>query len=116
MAPQRRRCAQASVTLPSGREGRLRLLDRPAHLEGDADGPDAPKEESESMRVDVRVDGTLPLSEQDVFALACRVINMSAKRKRNRGCREPFKHLLTVGEICGLLHESKVVHASIDAD
>ena len=57
----------------------------------------------DSMRVDVRVDGSAPLSEQDVFALACRVINMSATKRRARGCREPFKHLRTVGEICHLL-------------
>ena len=92
------------VVLPSGREGKLLIIEPSDQRRGAAAEPqDVGDFEDQSMRVDVRVDGGEPLSEQDIFALACRVINMSAKQRRSRGCREPFKHLRTAGEICKLL-------------
>lgn len=79
---------EMKTALPSGRKGRLRLYDQ--------QGENC---HHHSIKVDVKVIGDDPLSQADINALACKVLNISAKRQRQLGCTVPFKYLRSFTEI-----------------
>lgn len=80
------------TALPSGRKGRLRLYDQVDDVQ-----------HKHSLKVDVSVHGDSPLSQGDINALACKVLNISAKRRRQLGCTVPFKYLRSLSEIASEL-------------
>ena len=56
-----------------------------------------------TMRADVQVSGQEVLSSDDALAVACKVVNVSAAYRREKGCKSPFKYLRTVSDISNQL-------------
>ena len=55
------------------------------------------------MRADISVEGDAPLCPRDLQAVACAVLNESAREKRRGGAANPYRSLKTLAEIQALL-------------